>query len=58
MFAYYAKWIQDLSDKIQPLATAKEFPLDDKALDAFNLLERELEETTLHSVDENLPLAL
>lgn len=40
MFAYYAKWIQDFSDKIQPLAAAKKFSLDDKALDASNLLRK------------------
>ena len=54
MFAYYSKWLQDFSDKLQPLATATRFPLDKKALDAFNLLKRELEEATLHIIDENL----
>ena len=55
MFAYYSKWIQDFSDKIRPLASADKFPLDNNALDAFNLLKRELEEATLHTIDESLP---
>lgn len=56
MFAYYAKWITDFSDKIQPLARAKKFPLDKEALQAFSLLEQELKRATLYSVDENLPI--
>ena len=28
MFAYYAKWISNFSDKIQPLVNAKSFPED------------------------------
>ena len=55
MFAYYARWIQDFSSKIQPLAKAKRFPLDEKAIKAFNLLKGELETATLHSIDENQP---
>ena len=55
MLAYYSKWIQDFSDKIRTLASAGKFPLDNNALDAFNLLNRELEEATLHIIDENLP---
>ncbi|XP_076054455.1 uncharacterized protein LOC143033137 [Oratosquilla oratoria] len=55
IFAYYAKWIQDFSTKVRPLASAKKFPLDKEALQAFSLLKLELERTTLYSVDENLP---
>ena len=47
MFAYYARWIQDFSGKIQPLARAKRFPLDEDALQAFSLLKEELERATL-----------
>ncbi|XP_064080951.1 uncharacterized protein LOC135197777 [Macrobrachium nipponense] len=55
IFAYYAKWIQNFSAKIQPLARVKKFPLNEEALQAFELLKQELEGATLHSVDENLP---
>lgn len=55
MFAYYAKWIQNFSQKIQPLVNTRKFPLDERALKAFDELKMELEAATLHSVDENLP---
>ncbi|XP_064080604.1 uncharacterized protein LOC135197465 [Macrobrachium nipponense] len=55
MFAYYIKWIQNFSAKIQPLARVKKFPLNEEALQAFELLKQELEGATLHSVDVNLP---
>ena len=55
MFAYYAKWIPNFSDKMQPLAQAIKFPLDEKALNAFTILKKELEEAALHSIDESLP---
>ena len=55
MFAYYARWIQDFSSKVQPLAKSKKFPLNEEALQAFDLLKKELEAATLHSVDETLP---
>ena len=54
MFVYYAKWIQNFSDKIQPLVHTKKFPLDERVLNAFNILQKELEEAIFHSVDENL----
>ncbi|XP_064122410.1 uncharacterized protein LOC135226625 [Macrobrachium nipponense] len=50
-----AKWIQNFSAKIQPLARVKKFPLNEEALLAFELLKQEFEGATLHSVDENLP---
>ena len=43
MFAYYAKWIPQFSDKIYPLVHAKSFPLDDDAMRAFGQLKKELE---------------
>ena len=58
MFAYYAKWIPEFSDKIQPLVTADRFPLGEKAQQAFNTLKSELCEATLWTIDENLPLQL
>ena len=55
MFAYYAKWIDRLADKVRPLANAKVFPIskDIKALQAFQLLKQELESAALHSIDES-----
>ena len=47
MFAYYAKWIQDFSDKIQPMVNTKKFPLDERALNAFNQLKQDFDEASL-----------
>ena len=54
MFACYAKLTPNFSDKIQTLVNTKKLPLDERALNALNLLKKELKEATLHSVDENL----
>ena len=53
MFAYYAKWIPNFSDKTQPLVNATSFPLDESALSAFDLPKKELERATLQSIDES-----
>ena len=58
MFAYYAKWIPNFSDKIQALVNTKNFPLSETALAAFNLLKKELMDATLYSVDESLPFVV
>jgi len=55
MFDYYAKWIPNFFDKIQPLVNTTSFPLDKSALSAFELLKKVLERATLHSIDENQP---
>ena len=58
MFAYYAKWIPEFSDKIKPLVKAEKFPLGEKALKAFNTLKSEQCKVTLWAIVENLPLQL
>ena len=55
MFAYYAEWIPEFSDKIQPLVKADRFSLGKKALKAFNMLKSELCKATLWSIVKNLP---
>ena len=58
MFAYYAKWINCFADKIRPLADVKSFPLNAKALEAFNVLKSNLENATLKSIDESKPFVV
>ncbi|XP_046862179.1 uncharacterized protein LOC124455579 [Xenia sp. Carnegie-2017] len=58
MFAYYAKWIPNYSDKVQPLLQATSFPLDGDALNAFTMLKEELQKASLHSIDESLPFVV
>ena len=58
MFAYYAKWIPNYSDKVKPLSQATSFPLDVDALNAFMMLKKELGKASLHSIDESLPFVV
>ena len=58
MFAYYAKWINCFADKIRPLADVKSFPLNAKALEAFNVLKSNLQNATLKSIDESKPFVV
>ena len=58
MFAYYAKWISNFSDKVQPLMSAASFLLNASALTAFNYLKNELEKAALHSIDESSPFVV
>ena len=55
MFAYYAKWISQFSDKIRPLADTTSFPLDKEALASFNALKDELARVALSPIDEDIP---
>ena len=42
MFAYYAKWLSNFSEKVRPLNTANIFPLNEEAVNAFNILKQDL----------------
>ena len=55
MFAYYAKWIHNFSDKIQPLVENTNFPLETKVLEAFKLIKQELKVAALKPIDKSLP---
>ena len=58
MFGYYAKWIPNFSDKIQPLVNSTSFILDESSLSAFDLLKKELERATLQFIDESQPFVV
>ena len=58
MFAYYANWIPNFSDKIQPLVNDTSFPLDESVPSAFDLLKKELERATLQPIDESQPFVV
>ena len=55
MFAYYAKWILNFSDKIRPLVENTKFTLETKALEAFKQIKQELEVIAVKLIDESLP---
>ena len=58
MFAYYAGFIPNFSDKINLLNQTKEFPLSTNLETAFNELKKTLCETTLLAIDEDLPFTV
>ena len=52
LFAYYAQWIMQYSDKIKPLPQSFTFPLSNEALKSFKLLKSEQAEASLGVIDE------
>ena len=53
-FAYYAKWISNVSEKFQPLLKATTFPLNSEAINAFNLLNIDMELAAFRPIDERI----
>ena len=58
MFAYYAKWIPQFSDKVYPLVRVVSFLSDDDAMKAFEQLKKELENAAFHTINESLPFTV
>ena len=57
MFAYYAKWLPNFSEKIRPLMRATIFPLPDDGAATFERL-KQLSKACLGSIDENAPFTI
>ena len=53
LFAYYAQWIAQYSNKIKPLIVNTIFPLRNEALSLFKNLKSELMNVSLGVIDEN-----
>ena len=53
LFAYYAKWISNFSEKIRPLNKTKCFPISNEAIKSFEALKKELSEVAMQPIDEN-----
>ena len=58
LFAYYAKWIYQFSDKIYRLKQTTSFPLDNSVLAEFENIKKEIEQASLQSVDESIPFVV
>ena len=58
LFAYYAKWIKEFSEKIKRLKEAKSFPLNDSQINDFQNLKKEIVGAALQSIDENMPFVV
>ena len=54
LFAYYAKWIPNFFEKIQPLSKALTYPLCKEAIDSFNTLKGDMES----AIDEVVPFGV
>ena len=53
MFAYYAQWIPNYSDKIKPLVQTKNFPLSKEASSSYEDLKKCLTDVTLGVIDDS-----
>ena len=58
LFAYYAKWIHQFSDKIQRLKKATSFPFNYYELADFENIKKEIVHATLKSIDEGVPFVV
>lgn len=56
-FAYYSKWIQCYSSKIQDLVNAT-FPLSQQVIKTIDSLKKDISEATLVTIDENEPFVV
>ena len=58
MFSYNAQWIPKYSDKIKPLVSAKQLPLADEDVKAFQDLRKILTEITRGVIDRSKPFTI
>ena len=58
MFSYYSHYIPKFSDKIALLASTNTFPLSEAAVEAFENLKLEIEQSVVSAVDEALPFEI
>ena len=58
MFAYYAKWIENFSAKAAPLIKAEKFPLEENALESFQMLKENLINANLGCIHHDMPFTI
>ena len=58
MFSFYSQWIKNFSKKIRPLVQVKQFPIEEEALKAFDLLKKDIEQSVIGAIDELLPFEI
>lgn len=58
LFSHYSKWIPKFSDKVAPLISQNTFPLGGGAVEAFEALKVEIENSVVQSIDESKPFEL
>ena len=57
-FSYYARWIQNFSQKISPLVNCDRFPLAPDAMRAFELMKQEIANSVVKSIDKSVPFVV
>ena len=58
MFAYYARWIEDFSNKMAPLIAADSFPLSEEVVERFEMLRNCLLSACLHCISDDQPFTV
>ncbi|XP_047989823.1 uncharacterized protein LOC125229088 [Leguminivora glycinivorella] len=58
LFAHYAKWVYNFSEKIQPLIKNSNFPLDESAQRSFQLLKSDIKRAALIAIDDKETLTV
>ena len=54
-FSHYSPWIHHYSDKIRPLTTTSSFPISREAQQVFENLKKDIAESVVCAVDEDVP---
>ena len=58
LFAYYAKWVQNFSDKIVNLKSATKFPLGQQEIEDFESLKTAIANAALQAIDDDKPFTV
>ena len=58
LFADYAKWIANFSLKIRNLKKTEEFPPNQRAIDDFENIKKEIAHASLSTIGEGLPFTV
>ena len=58
MFAYYSRWIKNISSKIRSLVKNTTFPLPEDVRSSFDILKNDLKDATLTAIDPTQPLVV
>ena len=58
MFAYYARWIEDFSNKMALLIAPDSFPLSEEVVERFEMLRNCLLSACLHCISNDQPFTV
>ena len=58
LLAHYSKWVQNFSEKIQPIVQNETFPMSQSAEIALKELKEEISHSSLSAIDEKLPFVV